>query len=381
MTTILHLITGLEIGGAERMLTHLVTQTDRRYFTSVVVSLTDGGAMEPILADAGVALETLQIQRGIVDPRGLTRLVRVLRKRRPDVLQTWLYHADLLGLFVRQLRDPPSLLWNIRCSESVGSGAVRFLLSRCSAVPDGVVVNSLAGQRFHQRLGYRPRRWVHIPNGFDTRALRPDPAARSRLRAELDLDEAAIVIGLAARYHPMKDHANFLAAAARLTEKRPELRFLLIGSGMDLSNRPLVKAICEHGLMSRVRLLGAREDMGALYPGLDIATLSSAFGEGFPNVLGEAMCCGVPCVATCSGDSAEILGPTGVVVPPRDPAALADGWDRLISLDVDERRAIGAKARERIVRNFDLPVIVKRYEALYDEVAAQRQRDRSPQSD
>jgi glycosyltransferase involved in cell wall biosynthesis len=378
MATILHLITGLEIGGAERMLSHLVTRTDRSRFASVVVSMTDRGAIGPILDNAGVPLEILAMRRGMADPRGLPRLLRILRERRPDVLQTWLYHADMLGLIARRLGYSQNLLWNIRCSESVGSGAVRFVLSRSSAMPDGVIVNSIAGQQFHQSLGYRPRRWVHIPNGFDTRELRPDLEARIRIRAELGLDEAVIAVGLAARYHPMKDHATFLAAAAQLAEKRPELRFLLIGAGIEPSNRALMRAICEHGLTNRVRLLGARDDMKAIYPALDIATLSSAFGEGFPNVLGEAMSCGVPCVATSSGDAAQILGPTGVVVPPRDSVALAAGWDRLAALGANGRRSIGAKARERIVRDFDLGAIIARYEALYDEIATQSGGRRCP---
>jgi glycosyltransferase involved in cell wall biosynthesis len=368
MATILHLITGLEIGGAQRILSLLATRTDRSRFTSVVVSMTEGGAIGPILLNAGIPVEILRMRRGVADPRALTRFVRILRERRPDVLQTWLYHADMLGLIARRPGCARNLLWNIRCSEATGSGAVRLVLSWFSAIPDGVVVNSIAGRRSHQRLGYHPRRWVHIPNGFDTHELRPDPEARSRLRAELELDKAAVAIGLAARYHPVKDHGNFLAAAALLAESRPELRFVMIGEGIEPSNRALMKAIGVHGLTGRVLLLGVRDDIRAVYPALDIATLSSDFGEGFPNVLGEAMSCGVPCVATNSGDTAEILGPTGVVVPPRDPAALAAGWDRLVALGVDRRRAVGVEARERIVREFELGRMIGRYEALYDEI-------------
>jgi glycosyltransferase involved in cell wall biosynthesis len=351
------------------MLTRLTTGITRDRFRSVVVSMTNAGKMGPILTGAGIEVETLGIRRGLADPRGLTRLLRLLRTRRPQVLQTWLYHADLLGLFARWLGRAPCLMWNVRCSESTGSDAVRLVLRQFSSMPDVVVVNSLAGQRFHQNLGYRPRRWEHIPNGFDTRELRPDDRIRTRLRAELGINDEVVAIGLPARYHPMKDHANFLAAAAELAQRRRDVLFLLVGTGVEPSNRELVEAIGAHGLTHRVRLLGERGDMGAIYPAFDIATLSSAYGEGWPNVIGEAMSCGVPCVATDSGDTAEILGGTGLVVPVRDPTALAAAWERLAALGSEGRRLLGVEARKRVVREYDLATIIGRYEALYDEIS------------
>ncbi len=267
-TTIVHLITGLEVGGAERMLARLVTATDRDRFTSIVVSMTDEGAVGPLLTKAGIRLETLGMRRGRADPRAVPRLLRILRAVRPDVVQTWLYHADLLGLVARWLGHAPALLWNVRCSESVGAGAVRFALARLSATPDCVIVNSLAGQRFHQGLGYHPKRWEYFPNGFDTRALRPDEAARQRFRGELGIADETIAIGLAARYHAMKDHATFLAAAALLTRSRPGIVFLLAGSGITRDNRELVAAIDAQGLGDRVRLLGEQADMSSSLSGL-----------------------------------------------------------------------------------------------------------------
>src|SRR5712692_5666169 len=224
MLTILHLITGLETGGAEGMLARLVTRTDRSRFHSVVVSVTDTGTVGPMIAGSGIPVEALGIRRGMVDPRGVTRLIRVLRRYRPYIMQTWLYHADLFGLIAARLGYAPHLAWNIRCSDMAGPNVVRAILSRCSALPDRVIINSLAGRRFHEGIGYHPRRWDYIPNGYDTALLRPDETARLRLRAALGLDPAAIVIGMAARYHPMKDHANFFAAAAaaRQAAARPE---------------------------------------------------------------------------------------------------------------------------------------------------------------
>jgi len=369
MVTILHLITGLETGGAEGMLARLVMRTDRSRFRSVVVSMTDRGTVGPIIAGAGIPVEALGIGRGTIEPRGVTRLIGLLRRYRPDIVQTWLYHADLLGLIADRLGYAPRLAWNIRCSDMIGSSVVRAILSRFSARPEMVIINSLAGRRFHERIGYHPRRWEYIPNGYDTVLLRPDETARSRLRAALGIDASAIVIGMPARYHPMKDHAGFLAAARQMAA-RPDIVFVLLGAGIEPGNPDLVRAIEAQGLMPRLRLLGERADMSAVYPALDIATLSSAFGEGFPNVLAEAMACGVPCVATDSGDSAEILGECGVIVPPRDPPALAEGWQRMIALGPDGRRALGARARARIVENYDLDRVVPRFEKLYSEIAS-----------
>jgi glycosyltransferase involved in cell wall biosynthesis len=365
MDTILHLITGLDTGGAEHMLARIAMGLDRSRYRSVVVSMTGFGTVGPGLASAGIELYSLDLRRGLPDPRGLIRLARILRQVRPDILQTWLYHADLFGLVAHRFAPACRLFWNIQCTEVVDAGLVRRLLIWCSSVPDVVIVNSLAGQRFHQRLGYHPRRWEHIPNGCDTGVFRFDARARRSLRCELGIADGAVAIGLPARYHPMKDHANFFAAAARLSAIRPEAVFLLAGAGVERSNKPLTDLIAAHGLAKRVRLLGERDDMVRVYSALDIATLSSAFGEGCPNVLGEAMSCGVPCAATDCGDAAELIGSTGSIAPPRNPEALAAAWDRLIAVGPGGRRLMGAEARARIVRRYDLAAIVRRYEAVY----------------
>jgi glycosyltransferase involved in cell wall biosynthesis len=372
MAVVVHLITGLENGGAEHMLARLVTGLDRDRYRSIVVSMTGPGVVGPLLANAGIELHTLEMRRGAADLRGPTRVAAMLREVQADILQTWLYHADLLGTVARLLAPPSVLFWNVQCAESIDAAIVRRLLVWFSAWPDAVVVNSLAGKRFHERLGYRARRWEHIPNGCDTNVFRFDAEARPALRRELGIPDDAVALGLAARFHPMKDHGNFLAAAARLAAIRPDTVFVLVGPEVDPSNRALGETIAAHGMTEQVRLLGERDDMTRLYSALDIATLSSAFGEGCPNVLGEAMSCGVPCVATDCGDAAEILGPTGIVVPPRDPDALAAAWSRLISLGPESRQALGAKARDRIIGSYDLPAVVDRYDALYSGFLARR---------
>ena len=372
---VLHLITGLETGGAERMLARLVAGADRSRFRPTVVSLTDAGTTGPIIEKAGCEVATLGLRRGAPDPRAVWRLAAIVRAVCPDIMHSWLYHADLLGVLAhRFLRAaPPRLLWNIRCSDmgvSLGPLGVvcRRILSGFSAIPDAIVVNSLAGQFFHQQIGYHPRRWEYVPNGFDMAEFSPDHTARGEVRRELNIPNVAVVIGLPARYHPMKDHATFLAAAAQLAASRPETVFVLAGRDIAPENRALAAAIDARGLGERVRLLGERADMARVYAALDIVSLSSSGGEGFSNVLGEAMACAVPCVATDDGDARTIIDETGIVVPRRDPAALAAAWERLIALGEDGRRTLGVAARARIAQSFDIGGIVARYEALYDDI-------------
>ena len=371
MLTIVHLITGLETGGAERMLAHLAIRTDRDRFRPVVVSMTGMGTIGPAIAAAGVTLRTLGMRRGLPDVRAIPRLSRILQEFRPAVLQTWLYHADLLGLIMRRLGQVPHLVWCLQGTETIETAVVRPLLAWRSRDPDAVVTVARVGQRFHESIGYHPRRWAYIPNAFDTVALRPDPETRRRGRAELGIAEEDFAILLPARYHPMKDHANFLAAAALMAPAHPDARFVLAGAGTEPDHSALAAAIAGHGLAGRVLSLGERSDLEELYPAFDIVSLASAFGEALPMVLGEAMACGVPCVATDIGDWALVIGDAGIIVPPRDPQALAAGWQRMIALGREGRRALGVRARARIVENYDLERIVPRFEALYSEITAQ----------
>ncbi|HTW52973.1 MAG TPA: glycosyltransferase [Stellaceae bacterium] len=377
MIKVLHLITGLDTGGAERMLERVATRMDREEFLSVVVTLTQPGQTAQALIDGGICVHTLNLKRGVPDPRGLWRLAQIVSAFQPDIQQTWLYHADLLGLLGRRMGLAGKLLWNVRCTDSIGSGMVRRLLAHWSATPDAILINSQAGQRFHEAIGYRARQWVYIPNGFDTEILRPDPALRRRQRARLGVDESTFVILLPARYHLMKDHTNFLAAAAKFSATHRDVQFILAGHEVDSSNHDLCRAISSHGLGDCTLLLGERHDLDNIYPAADVVTLSSAFGEGFPNVLGEAMCCGIPCVATDVGDASVIIGETGIVVEPRDPSALAAAWQELAALSAEERMALGAAARARALDNFDLNAVVAQYETFYRQIFAQSQASKS----
>jgi glycosyltransferase involved in cell wall biosynthesis len=370
MTRVLHLITTLQSGGAQAMLANLVTAaagSDSPHHIVVEMIRSSGGCAERIRS-AGVPLHSLGITRGRISPVALAGFMKLLRRERPDVVQTWLYHADLLGLLTLPVLRVP-LVWNVRCSWHVDiDGFAPRTCARFSKLPTAVVVNSQAGRLVHEQLGYRPRRWCLIGNGFDVEAFRPDAGARARVRAELGISAATVLIGLVARWDPNKDHATFLAAAAQLSRERPDVHFLLVGEGVTHSNAQLQALIRDTDLSGRVHLLGMRTDMTTLTAALDIAACTS-LGEGFPNVVGEAMAAGVPCVTTDVGDAAQLVGDVRLVVPRRDPGALAAVWRQLLSLEPAALRELGMAGRARISQHHDLSGVIRRYHSLYQELA------------
>jgi glycosyltransferase involved in cell wall biosynthesis len=219
-------------------------------------------------------------------------------------------------------------------------------------------------------LGYRLDNSCVIPNGINVAEFVPSVESRSSVRSEFGLAEDALLIGLVGRYHPMKDHANFLQAAALLAKRHPEARFLLIGRGVDPENPVLRRQIQEMDLTGRAHLLGERNDMPRLAAALDVFSLSSAYGESFPNVIGEAMACGVSSVVTDVGDAVWIVGDAGRVVPPLDPQALAAAWQEMIDIGPAGRMALGRGARSRVIERFTLESVVARYHDLYETVLA-----------
>lgn len=371
---IVHLITSLEIGGAELVLYRLVTGMNSDIFQNIVVGMTPMGSVGTQLASEGIAVYSLNMARGQPTFRGFKQLMELLRTQKPDVIQTWLYHADLLGSVAGYFTRTAPVVWNVRSADMDMqkyrrlSAIVVRMCAFLSRLPDAVVVNSRVGRNFHERIGYRPRRWVLIPNGVDIQKFQPDISARVSVRTELGLSETSILIGLLARWDPMKDHASFFHAAAQLAAQTPDVHFLLAGQEIVPSNPELNAFLDAYSLHGRVSLLGKRLDVSSLMSALDIAT-SSSLSEGFPNTVVEAMACAIPCVVTSAGDSAEIVGESGIVVPTKNPDALALAWQALVALDRQQRSVLGAQARQRIVERYSLPTMIEAYENLYLEMA------------
>ncbi|MBF0562094.1 MAG: glycosyltransferase [Alphaproteobacteria bacterium] len=369
---ILHVITGLGSGGAERQLTALVRGSGAASLRHVVVSLMDEGIYGAELRAAGVEVHSLGIGRGRASLGAFFRLVRLIRHHRPQVVQTWLYHADLAGLLAAVLGGRPKVIWTLRCSDmqldryAPLTRSIVRVLAHLSRLPAAVIANSAAGLRVHERLGYRPRHTRVIPNGIDTGAFHPDPEARAAVRSEFGISAEVPLIGCLARHDPMKDHAGLLTAFAKCGDSA---RLLLAGTGTEPDNKSLTNEIFAAGLdPSRVIRLGERRDVPRLLAALDLFVLSSAFGEGFPNVVAEAMSCGIPGVVTDVGDAAAILGPCGTVAPPSDPAAMTTAIKKLLALSPDDRTALGLQARHRITARYGLTSMTEAYEALYTDL-------------
>ena len=373
---ILHVITGLEGGGAERQLVYLLRGSAGTHIQHEVVSLLDEGVYGRDVRATGAELHTLNLARNRFSPSALFRLASLIHQSRPDIVQTWLYHADLIGLLAARLAGGAPVVWTLRSSQlelehySKLTGLTIKALSHLSRWPAAILSNSTAGMDAHLAFGYRPR-WARvIPNGIDTSTFRPSESARQEVRAELGIGADTPLIGCIARCDPMKDHLNVFSAFARVSGNA---RLLLAGKGTEPDNHKLAGQIRLGGLgPEQVIRLGDRRDTNRVIAALDVLVLGSAFGEGFPNALGEAMACGVPCVATDVGDNTAIVGGCGRVVPPRNPQALAEAMCQLLALSSDERRALGLRARERIQKDYALSAMVRRYSEVYAHLAPQR---------
>jgi glycosyltransferase involved in cell wall biosynthesis len=350
-------------GGAESMLSRLVTAAPRLAEEITIVSLLPGESHTAQLRQAGINVVELAFNTTHGIAAGLIQLAKLISRSRPEIVQGWMYHGDLAALIALVLsgrRGPTRLIWSIRCSDldlrrySLG---LRLVVKACTLLsrwPDLVTANSSAGLKDHVRLGYRPRRTEVIANGIDIDEFRPNPAAREAVRRELGITEHDTLVAHVARVDVMKDHAAFLTAMAQLAD----IRAVLIGAGTQNLDRP-----------DNVLALGRRRDVARLLAAADLIVSSSCFGEGFSNAIAEGMACGLPAVATDVGDARLIVGDSGLIVPPRDPQALAAAIGTLAREPAAMRAERATKARTHIVTNYAMTVASRRYAQLYASVA------------
>lgn len=358
------------------MLFKTATHLKQMGVESIVVSFQTIGTVGRQLVQAGIPVFSLGDRRTLPDPRTLWKLRLVLSREKPDLLQTHMYWANLYGLLaVGNLGIP--IVWGLRCS-NMDFHFYRFqskmafnLGAVLSRLPHRIVVNSKKGYEYHASKGYSSDRMTVVPNGFETDHFRPNPKSYLGLRQELGVPADAVLVGRIARYDPAKDYGTFLKAAGIVASLRQDVYFLAAGEGVCPEN-PLFRGAREGALRGRAFLLGRRDDIAYLTAGLDIAVSSSAFGEGFPNVVGEAMASEVPCVVTDVGDSAEIVGETGRVVSPGDYKGMATAVAELLSMGVNVRRRLGFLARRRVQENYGIDDVVKKLAGLYKEVIEAR---------
>jgi len=369
---IVHIIAALNVGGTEMMLYKLLSRMRRDRFENIVITLKEKGSLSRDFESQNIRVYNVGGMGGILKISALIRLLKILREINPDIIQGWLVH----GNFAAQITSfflpyRLSILWNIRYaalpkSETKNSTLliIKFL-SFLSSLPKKIIFNSKTSANDHIRMGYQRDKNCIIPNGFDIKLFSPSEENRRSVRLELNIPEKAILIGLIGRFDPLKDHRCFLKAGEKLLRNKREVYFLLAGREVDLQNRHLIQLIEKLGISGKVFLLGERRDVHRITAALDIAACSSV-SEGFPNVIGEAMSCGIPCVVTDVGDSAWIVGDSGMVVPPCNHEALCEAWQKMIELGSVKRQILGEKARERIKNHFSIQMIVEKYEQLYE---------------
>ncbi|MFN5495007.1 MAG: glycosyltransferase [bacterium] len=373
---VVHLITTLAIGGAEQMLVKLLRAMDRSEFEPTVVTLVTDGALIEVIRDMGIEVRSLDLRRGEVSPRALRRLITILRATRPDIVQSWMYHANVAASMARPwLPRKTGVAWNIRQS-LYDISKERFLTQaviRSGRVlaphVDALVNNSHVSREQHAQIGYLNTRSLVIPNGFEIDSFRPDAAARTSFRSELAVDDHAVLVGIVARVHPSKDHANFFRAAEIAAARDPRLVFVCAGRGTDTHSR--CREALRGPLRGRLRLLGERVDVPRVMAGLDIL-VSSSNTEGCPNAVGEGMACGLPVIGTDIGDTRDVIGDAGRIVPCGDAARLAAEVESLAAMGHARRREVGDAARERIESLYSIDSVASRYGRLYHEIVSER---------
>ena len=370
--SVVHIITGLPVGGAQTMLSEIVRRQQQAGDRLLVISLTELGAVGEQLRQGGVQVRALAMNRSLPSPFDLLRLRRLIKDFAPDLVQTWMYHADLIGGLAARLAGIHSVVWNIRHGDlrsgvdkrtTILTARLCGFLSRW--VPRLILCNSHHATGIHEKLGYQRQRLKVVPNGIDVEKYCPLPNAAASVRMELGLNDKARLVGLVARFDPQKDHRRFIAAAEIVARRHENIHFLLCGENIDKSNQDLAGWIDRTSVADQFHLLGVRDDVPRLTAALDLSVSSSAHGEGFSNIIAEAMACGVPCVVTDIGDSALIIGDTGWIVPAENEEALADAMHAALSEPVDGHKLRGERARARIVDQFSIDEIFAQYQAVY----------------
>lgn len=363
---IVFLIRDLEYGGAQRQLVTLVKEINSHLLDVTVLYFYAGGALEKILKGSNVPVICLN-KKGRWDVVGfLWRLLHILWQIQPDIIHTYMGEANVVGIFLKLFFPSTPIIWGIRISYSP-DGAFDWLGNMIgkletffSNMVDLIIINSHSGRKDYLNIGFPSEKIVVISNGIDTEYFQPHREAGVKVRQEWGVSDTDILVGLVGRVYPQKDHPNFLKAAALLCQEYEYLRFVCVGSGPDQNYIQQLHHLAEElGIADRLIWSGARGDMCAVHNALDIAVSASAFGEGFGNVIGEAMACGVPCVVTDVGDSAWILKDAGVVVPPGNPEALAAGCRRIITLPLSEKILLKEKARKIILTHFSVKKLVE----------------------
>jgi len=353
------------------MLLNLVREQAKKNIKIHVICLSENGVIGDRLSGMGIPVTSIGMRSGQLNLTRLIKLRQIIRIIDPDILQTWMYHANFVGTLAGFGHHYP-IIWSLHHTlgktekfKATTSVIIKINSILSKYIPQTIVCCSKATYFSHLEKGYEESKMVVIPNGIDIQEFHSDQIARASFRDELKLGSATQLIGMIGRFHPLKDHQTFIKAAAIINSSKPNIHFILAGKGIELENQELYKWIEAAGLEKVFHLLGLRDDIPRILTSLDLASLIS-HGEGFPVSICEAMACEVPCVVTDVGDLREIVGQTGICVEPEKPYALAEGWEKLLILSDEEFSNLKYQARLRIATEYNISKIAEKYMGVYD---------------
>ncbi len=376
MPKVIHIITGLNTGGAESMLYKLLAYSKGQGIEHEVIGLIGRGHTADRIQALGIKVECLNMNRRSISFNGEKKLIRAIRSSSPDILQGWMYHGNLASTWAN-IRTGIPCCWNIRHSlyrlrdEPMTTAGVILLNGLFSRWAKVIVNNSRVSAGHHARFGYPLKRTRVIPNGFDTTLFSPNPAVYAQMRKELGVDGHQLLFGLIGRVHPMKDHPNFLDAAGIIARDVPNARFLMVGRDVNMATPIIADGIRRNALEGKVVMRGETQDVVPYMAALD-CYVSSSFTEGFPNVVGEAMSTALPCVVTDAGDSAWVVDNADLVAPVRNASRLAQAALKIANMAPQARKELGDKNRARVIANFSIKAIVDQYCTMYENIVAGR---------
>ncbi|HAS6416304.1 glycosyltransferase family 4 protein [Vibrio vulnificus] len=372
MKRIIHIITGLGDGGAEAVLYRLC-YFDKRY-NHIVVSLMDKGKYGPLIEDIGIQVYCLDMPSGNIRITALIKLYKLIRKLKPDVVQTWMYHADLIGGLIARLAGVKNIVWGVHHTTLVKGESKRptILIAKLNAfvssfVPRRVIYCAEKSRQVQESIGFNRKIGQVVSNGYNINDFIPNPDMGMIFRQEVGLADEIFLVGHVGRYHPFKDYPTLVSAIGFLSKEECNVKVAMVGSELTSDNTHLYQLIEDNTCIEHITLLGKRNDITAVMNGFNLFVLSSV-SEAFPNVLNEAMACGIPCITTDVGDAAVIVGNTGWVVPPKDPQALAKAMLAAMEEQQNNPQAWQDRkkaCRERIVNNFSIEKMVEGYHKVW----------------
>lgn len=369
---VLHIIVGLNVGGAEMMLKRLVEHDPASSQNCAVISLTTLGHIGSVLRSQGIQVHSLNMTSIWHVPLGLWRLVQVIRQLKPNIVQTWMYHADLLGGLAARLAGNYPIIWNLRSNLiptnpfSIPFWLIRLCALFSNIMPIHIICCAQSAKVTHMHMGYPAHKITVIPNGYYFAQFDKNDVTRVMARTELGLDTEDLVIGAVGRFDLLKDFHSFITAAAQIAKKCATVKFLMVGRDNDWNNATLRSWIEQAGLVDKFILVGQQVHVPYYLNAMDIFCLSSC-NEAFPNVLVEAMAIGLPCVATKAGDAAEILGDNNFVVPIKTPAMMSIALVKMCGSDALARGAMGEMNAKNVRIKYPIENVSSAYQKIYKE--------------